>query len=261
MKAGKIIAKLAQEYPTSMAMAWDNPGLQVGRIDRSVKKIYVALDATEEVIADCIKWGAELLVTHHPLLMSGVKRITGEDMYGRKILAMAEHGITHYAMHTNYDVISMSELAKKALHMKKAEILEVTGALEDGTVCGIGCVGDLPKKTTVKKYCEQVKKAFGLESVRVFGNPEQEVKRIAISPGSGKSMIAPALAVGAELFVTGDIGHHEGLDAVDQGMVIVDAGHYGLEHLFIGQMTEYLQKEFPDLKVKAAPIQHPFTVL
>ncbi len=261
MKTAKVIAKLAEEYPVSMAMSWDNPGIQVGRTDRSVKKVYVALDATEEVINACVKWGAELLVTHHPLLMSGIRRVSDDDMTGRKILKLAENGITHYAMHTNYDVTEMAELAKNALKLKKTKVLEITGIREDGSAYGIGAVGELTKKMTARECCEYVKKAFGLENVRLFGSAQAEVKRIAVSPGSGKSMIAPAIEAGADLLITGDIGHHDGLDAVDQGLLIIDAGHYGVEHIFIDQMTEYLNRNFPELKVKAAEIRQPFAVL
>ena len=97
--------------------------------------------------------------------------------------------------------------------------------------------------------------------MRLFGSPEAPVYRLAVSPGSGKSMIAPALEQKADLLVTGDIGHHDGLDAVDQGLLIIDAGHYGIEHLFIGQMAEYLKRNFPELEVRQAEKKEPFTVL
>ena len=74
-------------------------------------------------------------------------------------------------------------------------------------------------------------------------------------------MIGSALHAGVELLITGDIGHHEGLDALDEGLLIMDAGHYGIEHIFIGQMKEYLEAEFPQLEVKAAEIRSPFTVI
>lgn len=260
MKTGDIIKKLAQEYPLSMAMSWDNPGLQVGRMDREVKKVLVALDATEDVIAQCVEQEVQLLVTHHPLLMSGVRKINEDDMYGRKILTMVENGIAHYAMHTNYDVIRMTELAKNAMQMTDTEVLEVTGTYEDGCAYGIGCTGNLPEKMTAAECCAYVKKAFGLDSVRLFGDPQKEVQRVALSPGSGKSMIGCALKAGAEILITGDIGHHDGLDAVDQGMLVMDAGHYGIEHVFIAQMKEYLQEQFPEVQVEAAKQQSPFQV-
>lgn len=261
MKTEKILARLRQEYPPELAMSWDNSGLQVGRTDGSVKKVFVALDATEEVIRECISWGAQLLVTHHPLIMSGIKSVSSEDYIGQKALTMAEHGITHFAMHTNYDVTMMKELAAKALKLKKTVILDVTGTGADGREYGIGCVGSLPGKMTARECCDYVKKAFELENVRLFGNPDAQVRRMAVCPGSGKSEIGAALASGADIFVTGDIGHHDGIDAVDQGLLIIDAGHFGVEHIFIRQTADFLRGTFPELKVREAEIQPPFTVL
>ena len=261
MKIEKVIARLEREFPAQMALGWDNPGLQVGHEDYAVKKVVVALDPTEEVIRSCIEAGAELLVTHHPLLLAGIHRVTAAEYPARKVLTLAENRIAHFAMHTNYDVIRMTELAEQALRLKKTKILEVTGIRDDGSVYGIGSVGNLPKRMSAKDCCAYVKEAFGLKQVRLFGDPKAEVKTIAVSPGSGKSMIHPALEAGAELFVTGDIGHHEGLDAAEQGMPVIDAGHFGTEHFFVRQVADFLRAEFPELKVKEAKEQEPFTVL
>lgn len=261
MKVREIVCRLAAEYPPEMALGWDNPGLQVGDMDAPVQKVYVALEATEAVIQKCISWGADLLVTHHPLLMAGIKKVNSEDFLGRKVLLLAEHRIAHYAMHTNYDVTEMSALAIRLLGFGETQILEKTGVTEDGRPYGIGFVGMLPESMTAASCCEYVKKAFGLESVRLFGDPECHVQRIAVCPGSGKGMASAALAAGAQLLVTGDIGHHDGLDAVDQGLLMMDAGHYGIEHIFIGQMGDFLHAELPDLEVRKADIRHPFAVL
>lgn len=260
MKVREIIERLEQEYPRQMALSWDNPGLQVGRMEQEAEKAVVALDATDEVIQQCVRWEADLLVTHHPLLMSGIRQINSENFQGRKILALAENQIAHYAMHTNYDVTKMKELAGEALKLSGQEILEETGTLEDGTPCGVGCVGNLPYKMTAKECCKYVKKAFELDHIRLFGSQDVMVERIAVSPGSGKSMIAPALGCGAQMLVTGDIGHHDGLDAAEQGMLIADAGHYGTEHLFIRQVAAYLREAFPQLEVREIETGAPFTV-
>lgn len=261
MKVKEITEKLAKDYPPQLACAWDNPGLQVGHADREVKKIIVALDATDSVINTCIKKGAQLLVTHHPLLMSGLKQINDSGYLGRKVLALAEHGVAHYAMHTNYDVTQMAQLAREQLHLSDTKVLEETATLEDGTVCGIGSVGKLPRKMTARECCAYVKESFGLSNVRLFGEPEVTIERLAVSPGSGKSMITPALQKGAQLLVTGDIGHHDGIDAVDQGLLVIDAGHYGVEKIFIRQMAEYLSASFPQIKVETAETGEPFAVL
>lgn len=261
MKAEEIIKELETQFPKYLAESWDNPGVQVGRQSRTVKKVFVALDATDQVIASAAAWGAELLVTHHPLLMSGIKQVNEESMAGRKVLALAESGMVHYAMHTNYDVAMMGALAEKALGLKNCGVLEKTGETPEGKEMGIGCVGELPERMTAAECCEHVKKAFGLPHVRLFGDKDGEVLRAAVCPGSGKSMIGEAIAKGAQIYITGDIGHHDGLDGVDQGLMIIDAGHYGLEHLFIPQVAEYLAGKFPELSIRTAEFQEPFQVM
>lgn len=261
MKCAEIIERLEREVPVSLAENWDNPGLQVGRREAEVKKIYLALDATDEVIQHCVQTSAELLITHHPLLMGGVKKINSDDFHGRKILNMIENHIAHYAMHTNYDVALMGKLCSEYLQMTELEPLEETGLNADGESIGIGTVGDLPREMSVRECCEHVKKAFSLEHVKVFGDLDRMVQRAALCPGSGKSLVNCALEKQAQVYITGDIGHHDGIDSVDQGLIIIDAGHYGVEHVFIAQMKEFLEKEFPELEVYTEPVQEPFLVI
>lgn len=247
-----IMDVIERTYPKAAAADWDNVGLLVGRAEKEVKKIYVALDATNEVIEQAISTGADMLITHHPLIFSPLKQITDEDFIGSRAVKLLQHDISYYAMHTNYDVLKMADLSAEMLGLADAEVLEVTG---------IGRVGKLSAEMTVRELCELVKERFGLESVKLFGSPEQKVRCVAISPGSGKHMSELALAKGAEVFVTGDIDHHEGLDAMEQGMAIVDAGHYGLEHIFIEDMANYLSEHLDGVEVEKAEICHPYSIL
>ena len=172
---------------------------------------------------------------------------------------MIRADMAYYAMHTNYDVLRMSELSGEYLGLSDARILEVT--CETPKEEGIGRVADLPDPVSLQDYCETVKKAFGLQTVQAFGDLAGAVKRIAVSPGSGKSMIDPAIAMGADVLVTGDIGHHEGIDAVARGLAVIDAGHYGIEHIFIKDMKQFLERSFAGVEVITAPRKDPFTVL
>lgn len=255
-----MIQKLEQDFPCRMAMDWDNPGLQVGRPSGRADKVAVALDATDEVVRQCAEMGIHVLLTHHPLLLSGIRQVNDTSMAGRRILTMAEHGIAHYAMHTNFDTAKMGELAADRLHLADRKILEVTGSDERGAY-GIGTVGMLEKPMTARECCLLAKEVFELPAVRLFGAAEKMVQYVAVSPGSGKSMIRPAMEQGAELLITGDIGHHDGIDAADQGLLVADAGHYGIEHVFIPYMCDWLKREFPGLQVIALQAEGPFTEL
>lgn len=240
MICSEIISSLEALSPKEYAMSWDNVGLLVGHRGQMIKTVLVALDATDEVVEYAVAHQADLLITHHPMIFSSMKRVNDDDFIGRKILKLVENQIACYAMHTNFDIKGgMGKLAEERLMLKQACPLEVTAEDEAGAE-GIGRVGELSEAVTLAECAEFVKKQFGLSHVSVFGSVKDKVKRVAISPGSGRSMIEEALKNHAEVLITGDIGHHEGLDAIEQGLSIIDAGHYGLEYIFIDFIKEYL---------------------
>lgn len=260
MLCREITKIIESRYPKQYALEWDNVGLLVGRTDKEVKKIYIALDATDEVIEEAVVWGADLLLTHHPLIFKGMKRITDQDFIGKRILKMIQNDLAYYAMHTNYDVKGMAQLAAEYLAMEEQEVLEVTS--QDGDILeGIGRVGALKSEMTLKECCQFVKEKLELPNVKVFGNLDAIVKRAAISPGSGKSVISCAMKKGADVLITGDIDHHAGIDAVAQGMMIIDAGHYGTEYIYIEDMRKFCEKNFPELYIRTVEIQQPFHIL
>lgn len=253
-----IMKVIESTYPKHAALEWDNVGLLVGRVEKEVNTIYVALDATDEVIDDAIACGADMLITHHPLLFSPLKKITDEHFIGSRVVKLLQHDISYYAMHTNYDVHGMAQLSGTILGLSDMEALEVT---DEETQEGIGRVGCLPTEMTIKDVCQLVKEKYNLDTVKVFGNLNQKVQRLAISPGSGKHMSELAVKKGAEVLVTGDIDHHEGIDAVAQKLVIIDAGHYGLEHIFVADMVNFLKEKFLGIWVVEAEKAHPFQVI
>lgn len=259
MLCKEVIENIEKKYGRFYAMNWDNVGLLAGRFGKEVKKIYVALDATDEVVEEAISVGADMLVTHHPLIMSGLNKITDDNFIGKRLIKLIQNDISYYAMHTNYDVRGMAELASDKLMLKDAEILEVTG--ESDVPEGIGRIAPLQQTMTLRECCELIKEIFSLENVRVFGELDKEVCRLAICPGSGKSFVRSAIAKGADVYVTGDIGHHDGIDAVAQGLAIIDAGHYGIEHIFVKDIEEYLKEHTQNVEIVTAEIKHPFTVI
>ena len=114
---------------------------------------------------------------------------------------------------------------------------------------------------SVGEYAKKVKEAFSLENVMVFGNLDTKISKLAVVPGSGRSMISEAKSTGADAFLTGDIGHHEGLDAVDMGMCVIDAGHYGLEQVFIDDMKDLIRTHFSDMNVITYKAGSPYKVV
>lgn len=243
MKCKDIITLLEELAPPSYACGWDNPGLICGRREKEVKKIVVALDATKKAIEKAVEEGADMIVTHHPMIFSSIKQVNDDSFIGDKVLTMAENGICCYAMHTNYDIAGgMAEICGARIGLMNPQPFEVTGEMDDRLV-GIGQVGTLPEKVTLSECADRVKKAFGLPNVLVFGDFDRQVQYVAVSPGSGRSMLKEADKKRVDVLITGDIGHHEGLDSMDMGFAVIEAGHYGLEQVFIGHLCEYIEKK------------------
>ena len=169
MICSDIIQKIEERYPTRYALEWDNVGLLAGRMDKEIKKIYIALDATDEVIDEAVTWGADMLLTHHPMIFKPVKRVTDQDFIGRRLMKMIQNDLSYYAMHTNYDVKGMAALSAEYLDMEDMEVLDVT-SVENGIEEGIGRVGSLKCEMTLVQCCEFVKEKLMLPNVKVFGN-------------------------------------------------------------------------------------------
>ncbi len=239
----ELFEKLA---PESLACDWDNPGLIAGRYDKEIRRVFVALDATDEVIAQAVREQADLLVTHHPLIFKSLKQVNDGNFIGRRMVNLLQADICCFAMHTNFDIAPgcMADLAAERLELKDGEPLEVTGEVE-GQPVGIGKIGSLEKPVSLAELAAQVKNAFELPFVTVYGSEEvtEPISRIALSPGTGGSMTGLAVQKGAQVLITGDIGHHTGIDAAACHMAVIDAGHYGMEHIFIPFVAEYIQRK------------------
>ena len=260
MECREVLEVINRIAHVSYACSWDNVGLLAGHRDKEVFRVTVALDADDRAVEEAIANGSDLLVTHHPLIFSPMKQITDETLAGRRLLKLLRRDMCLISMHTNFDIAPgcMGDLAADRLGLQNRTPLEVTGEGLEGPY-GIGVVGT-PREGSlpVEKLCLQVKEAFGLDGVQLYA-PETmgEVTRIAVCPGSGKDEIIYALAAGAQVLITGDITYHYATDAVAEGLAIIDAGHYGLEHIFIPFMASYLKEQLPQLSVDTVEIRQP----
>lgn len=260
----EIAAWFDRKWPESLALSWDNVGLLAGRAEKEVKTVYVALDATEEVIRAAVRAGAELLLTHHPLIFGGIKRLNDEDALGRRLLTLIRADISCYSGHTSFDIAAggMADLAAERFGLFEEEKglfpLEVTGE-QEGVPVGIGKVGALKEPMSLEALAEIVKERFDIPAVTVYP-AGRTIRKAAISPGSGKSMIKAAVRSGADVLITGDMGHHEGLDLVAEGISLIDAGHYGLEHLFVDAVAKELGGTDAELTIIKAPVSYPYSI-
>lgn len=258
MKGEKLYRLLQEYFPNEAALGWDNVGLLCGRMDKDIRSIYVALDGDMNAVRGAVQKKADLLLTHHPLIFSSIKRIEGGDYLGERLLQLIENHVACYAMHTNYDVKRMAKLAVSRMELNNLSVLEPTSA--DGSE-GIGFTGDLKKEMTLNDCALWIKERFHIPDVRVYGDLSRPICRVSICPGSAKGMEDNALAQGGQVLIGGDFGYHEGLDCLEKQIAVIDAGHYGLEHIFIEDMCEFLKFHCPEVSVYAAPPTYPFQTL
>lgn len=256
MKCKELINLLEQEFPVKYAVPGDKTGFQVGDREKEIHHVFVALDATDETINEAIREGADMILTHHPMIFSPLASVTSDTFNGRRVIKMIEHGLCYMSTHTNYDSCRMADLASKRLEMTECRTLE---EVADGI--GIGKAGKLPKEMTLRECAVWVKEKFQIPSVRFLGDGNTKISFAAICPGSGRSVIGNCHLLGAEVLITGDIDHHTGIDQKDDHLSIIDAGHYGIEHIYIEDMCKFLKEKCPELKVSAAQIKHPFEVI
>ena len=182
MKVRDITKAIEEFAPLSLQEGWDNSGLCVGSPDAEVSSVLIGLDCTEELVDEAIACGADMIVTHHPLIFSGLKKISPDDQVGAAVIKAVKAGISIYAAHTNADkvIAGVSGAMAARLGLDNVSILD-----EDGEGTGLGVVGDLPNPLSAKEAVALVKERFGLKAMRTSRPIEGQVTRVAMCGGSG----------------------------------------------------------------------------
>ena len=268
MKLAEIIKILQEKYSPELASSFDigKIGLQFGTANAEVNKIMVALDGTSAVVDEAIENHVDLLLTHHPFMFNPMLSLNYDSPFGVKMLKVFKNKLNIYAMHTNFDSAPgcMADIVADRLNFTDQKPLEAMGEIS-GTAYGIGKTGSLKVPMKGLELAREVKNRFELPFVTVYGSELYEdtpVVKAATCPGAGGSELKEALKAGAQAFITGDISHHEGIDAAAQGMMIIDAGHYGLEHIFMDFMEGFLKEKLPaDIEVVKMAVKFPAVVL
>lgn len=239
MKLGEIIEKINAYYPSVLAYEWDNPGLALGDKERSINKIMLTLDVTEQVLHDAEREGADLVVSHHPLIFGGVKSITTDTHIGRMLLFAAERKIALFSAHTNMDTAEDGINARLArlFGFKDSVIIE-----PNGETTGLGRIGSIDEMCLLE-FCEIVKKTLNTPFVRVSGCKNQLIKKVAIGSGSCAELIPRAIEMGADTIVTADLKYHTCLDYASDKFSIIDAGHFPTENIVKEMFAEILKGE------------------
>lgn len=248
MKAGDIIKVLESVAPPAIQESWDNSGLSVGDIEMFVKSAILALDCTEEVIDEAVATGANMIITHHPLIFRGVKQITPDTNTGRMLIRAIKEDLVIYSLHTNMDKVISGVSGKMAqkLGLENLSFLKPDPSGETGT----GLVGNLQQPMSYSELVAKVKREFNVKCIKSSAAPADKVSRIAICGGSGSSFADEALSSGAQVYITGDISYH--LFFTEKGFTIMDIGHYESETGVLEVIKDILLKKMPTFAVRIA---------
>lgn len=343
MRLKEIIGKIESDFPLKLAYSWDNCGLLIGDADSDIKKVMTCLEANELIVEEAVKNNVDLIVTHHPFLFKGLKKINRSDYKGNLVYRLIENKISIYSMHTNFDIgkNGLNDRIMDMIGAKDSKILDVTASeqlmkycvyvpVEDAnkvreamfkanpfkmgnyentsfniegrgsfkpteganphigesgkqeyvkeikieTICkkgdvnrliqavnkahpyeevafdlialenkgeknGLGRIGKLDQAMDLKSFAMKLKSDFKVDSVRVVGPLDRQIKKVAVVSGSGSEYVRTAKSMGADVFITGDVKYHEAQDTVDMDMCMIDLGHYGSEKIFSKIMKEY----------------------
>ena len=245
MKVKDIISVIEGFAPLSVQEGWDNSGLCIGSPEDEVNGVLVALDCTPELVDEAIAAGADMIVTHHPLIFSGLKKISPQTQVGRAVIKAVKAGVSIYAAHTSADKVLAGvsgDMARK-LGLEDVEILQ-----KDGEDVGLGVVGNLQEPLSSEDVIRLVKERFGLKMAKVSRPLEEKVSRVAMCGGSGGSLIGEARKSGAQLYISGDISYHNFF--AEDGFMIMDIGHYESEIGIVDILFSLIKKNFPTFAVR-----------
>ncbi len=258
-----VLRCLDEKAPFYSQLGFDNSGFLVGRGDKKVKRILVALDITENVAKEAVERGADLIVSHHPVIWEGARSVTDETILGRKLLCLLENGIAAICAHTNLDAAKggVNDCLAAALGLKDTALLKHYGQYTDGTPYGIEQVGTLPgDPVALVEFAAFVKDKLGSNGVR-YVDAGQPVKKVAVGGGSCSSSIQDVFAAGCDTFVTADVKYDGFLDAKALGLNLIDAGHYPTENLVCPVLASWLYEAFSEVEVIISAHKEVFSYL
>ncbi len=261
IKIDELLDQVRIIAPRELEEEWDNGGFQIDMGNKQVKRILVALEVTNAVIDEAVKYKADFLITHHPLLMEKIDVVDAKTLTGNYIIKLIRHGITVYSAHTSFDSVfgGNNDYLADLLDLQKVRRLKIWTPLGDRDI--IGRVGSFRKPIPLKEAGELVESVLNLtEPPKVVGSPDALVQTVAICSGAGGSSIDAVIYNGCDLFITGDIRYHQAQKAREMGLNLIDAGHYGTEYIFTKNFAEKLKKAVGDQVeiVESNVIVNPF---
>ena len=228
--------------PRELKMDWDNVGLNCGSRSTPVKKVLVALDPFEHVCAEAANWGADLLVTHHPLIFRPIPMVTDEAAITRGLMELVRHNISHICAHTNLDC------APGGVNDTLAAVLGLKNVEPFGAYGGMMRCGEVPAQR-LEDFLAFVKERLNCDGLR-YCDGGKPVQKVAVGGGACSDGLYDAILAGCDTFITSDVKYNNFWDAKEQGLSMIDAGHFCTENPVVAMLAEKIATAFPEVEVK-----------
>jgi len=254
MKIRQVTSFLESIAPLKYQESYDNCGLIIGDSNSEVKGALITLDCTEDIIDEAIDTGCNLVIAHHPIVFSGLKKFNGSNYIQRTVIKAIKNNIAIYAIHTNLDNVHNGVSAKIAekLGLENCKILLLKEGLNTDLV-GSGIIGELNVSVDVLLFLKNLKLNMQTDCVRHTTLVSQQIKRVAVCGGSGSFLLKNAIAAKADVFISADFKYHEFFDAENK-IVIADIGHYESEQFTKDLIYDLLVKNFTKFAVRLSKL-------
>lgn len=257
----EIVDSIESLWPLSGAEEWDAPGVISGSGTAQVSRVLLTVDVTEEVINEAIDGEFDLVIAHHPLLMRGVKTLAEETSKGAILAKAIRNGVAIYAAHTNADIVATGVSACLAARLGLTDLTPLVPT--NSPSVGHGRLGFLASSLTLGEFARGIARSIPATAtgIRVAGNFEQSVSKIAVCGGAGDSFISDAYQSGADVYVTSDLRHHpvqeimETAKAQGRKFAVIDISHWAAEWLWLEQASTEIHDRFASLQVVVSEIR------
>jgi len=248
----KTISDFLDGYaPPRLAEDWDNVGLLVGDASQEVDRLMTCLTVTPESVAEAIKSGVGLIVSHHPLPFRPLKRLTTEQTASKLLWDLIRAGVAIYSPHTGFDSAAGGINQSLATRIGLRNIHPLIPMIDDTDGLGSGRIGDC-QRLTLGDWIESLKQNFSLSRVQFVGDRGATVSKVAIACGSGGSFLEAAIEAGCDAFLTGETNFHTCLEARARNVSLALLGHYASERFAVEMLANVLAEQFPEIEVWAS---------
>lgn len=248
MKVGDVVAAIEAVAPPSLQEGWDNTGLLVGQPQSECRGVMLCVDVTPEIVDEAVAAGCDMIVSHHPLIFKGLKRLNGGNRVELSVIKAIEKGVAVYCCHTSIDnapSVGVSFAMARRLGVVGPQVLSAKNGDKEA---GLGVIGRLDSPLDPLALVERVKAAFGSPVARCSKPPRKDLLTVAMCGGSGSEFLADAIAAGADAYITSDTRYHDFVDYGDK-IFIVDIGHFESEECTKEIFYQIIREKFPNFAV------------